>query len=69
MIYVVAFLGVAFLMLMAYAVFSFTNRPPDQTTVNVLPPKVDYSWNAVGKRIAEKSAVTLLTFGLGAMGS
>ena len=69
MVYVVAFLGVAFLMLMGYAVFIFSNRPPDQTNVTVLPPKVDYSWNAVGKRIAEKSAVTLLTFGLGAIGS
>ena len=69
MVYVVAFLGVAFLMLMGYAVFIFSNRPPDQTNVTVLPQKVDYSWNAVGKRIAEKSAVTLLTFGLGAIGS
>lgn len=67
MVYVVAFLGVAFLMIMAYAVFTFANRPPDQTNVTVLPPKVDYSWNAVGKRIAEKSAVTLLSFGLGAI--
>ena len=67
MVYVVAFLGVAFLMLMTYAVFTFANRPPDQTTVNVIPAKVDYSWNAVGKRIVEKSAVTLLSFGLGAI--
>jgi hypothetical protein len=65
-VYVVAFLGVAFLMIMAYAVLVFANRPAAQTTVNVIPPKVDYSWNAVGKRIVEKSASTLLTFGLGA---
>jgi hypothetical protein len=64
---VVAFLGLAFLMLAGYAVYVLQMRPAAVTTVNVIPPKVDYSWNAVGKRIAEKSAVTLLTFGLGAL--
>lgn len=67
MIYIVAFFGIAFLMIMGYAVFVFANRPPNVTNVTVLPTKVDYSWNAVGKRIVEKSAATLLTFGLGAV--